>query len=221
MNKRKILTYCIFIIAGLMVGATFVTARTYFQLAAGIFLYPLLAYFILKAFPRKAFRFYFSRQSVTAVIKFPVKSAEEVEAETIKPRKDSWGIADIDKRTFLKLIGGAGVALFLFSIFNRKAESPFFGKATTVSTAIPLQDAAGNKIDPAQSQPTDGYKISEIDDNIITFYGFTNKDDAWFIMREDTDTGSFRYTRGKSDFPGSWTNRKKLKYDYYSNVFRP
>ena len=38
-------------------------------------------------------------------------------------------------------------------------------------------------------------------------------------MRIDTDTGSFRYVRGNSNFAGGWNNREHLKYDYYVNVF--
>ena len=214
MNKRKILTCCIFVIAGLVVGAAFVTATTYFQLAVAILLYPLLAYFLLKAFPRKN-RVYPLKKPVTNIPP-PVKSEEKVTTT----KTENVGISDIDKRAFLKLIGGAGLSLFLFSIFNKKSESLFFKSLPgPVQGKVSLEDIAGNKIDPAQSQPMDGYRISEIDDNVITFYGFTNKDGAWFVMKEDTDTGSFRYARGDSNFPGNWTNRENLKYNYFSNVF--
>ena len=211
---RKILIYCSFIIAGLVVIAAFLTATTYTQLAVAILIYPLLVCFAFKAFPRKA-QMYPLKKPVTAVIQPPVKPAEKVESDK---EKNTLGITDIDKRVFLKLIGGVGLSLFLFSIFNKKAEGLFF-KSLPAPGKVSLEDIAGNKIDPAQNQPTDGYRISEIDDNVVTFYGFTNKDGAWFVMREDTDTGSFRYARGDGNFPGNWTNREKLKYDYFSNVF--
>lgn len=200
-------------VASLVVILVFVSATTYYQLAVAILLYIPLAYFALKVLPKKPRRV----QPTTA--NQSAHKEEKVEAEILKPAKEKWNIADIDKRTFLKLIGGAGLALFLYSLFNKKAEGLFFGKAAAESGIVTLQDTNGNKINPAERQPTDGYRISEIDDNIITFYGFTNKDGSWFIMKEDTDTGSFRYSRGDKNFTGSWTNRENLTYDYYSNVF--
>jgi len=149
-----------------------------------------------------------------------VQPTEKVEVETAKSIREEVGIADIDKRAFLKLIGGVGISLFLFSIFNKKAEGLLF-KSLPASGTTSLLDTDGNKINPAERQPMDGYKISEIDDNEITFYGFTDKNGAWLIMREDTDTGSFRYVKGASNFPGNWTNRENLAYDYFHNVFRP
>lgn len=210
MSKRKFLNCCIFVIGGLIVGAAFVTATNYLQLGIAILLYPLLGYFLLKAFPR----------GVREVdpLKPTVKSVERLENETTTNNKDRLSIADIDKRAFLKLIGGAGLSLFLFSIFNKKAEGLFF-KNLPNAGRISLEDSNGNKINPAQNHPTDGYRISEIDDSDITLYGFTNIDGAWFIMRQDTDTGTFRYAKGNVDFPGSWNNREHLKYDYYNNVF--
>lgn len=218
MNKHKTLTYCSFMITSLVVVLVFVSATTYIQLAFAILLYFPLAYFAFKVFPRKTRRITRPKQSVMAEVHSSARSAEKAEVETIQPKSEGWGIADIDKRAFLKLIGGAGLALFLFSIFNKKGESQFFGKAVGSGTVY-INDTAGKKIDPAQNQPTDGYRISEVDDNIITFYGFTNKDGAWFVMREDTDTGSFRYVKGDSSFSDNWTNREKLKYDYYNNIF--
>ncbi len=146
-------------------------------------------------------------------------------AEALK--RDNISIIDIDKRAFLKLIGGVGLSLFLLSIFNKRIEGlfskslPASGNTTLEATGGLPAGRQGNEIDQAPSQPTGGYKISEIDDNVITFYGFINKDGAWYIMREDTDTGSFRYTKGDFNFPGSWTRRQNLKYDYTCNVFKP
>ena len=116
-------------------------------------------------------------------------------------------VADIDKRAFLKLIGATGISFFLFSLLGRRVEVPFFGRAVESGT------------NPVEGQPTDGYKISEIDDNTITYYGFTNKDGAWLIMREDTEASSFRYVKGDLEFSGNWSNRENLKYDYFHEVF--
>jgi hypothetical protein len=210
---RKILIiYTSFIVACTGVIVAFITATTYVQLAVAILLYPVLVFFAYKLIPIKT-RHHSSAAEEAAS---PIQSAEV----TMETKSGSVGISDIDKRVFLKLIGAAGVFLFFFSIFNKKAEGLFFKNLPgNVSGSVSLQDAAGNKINPAQSQPMDGYRITEIEDNVVSFSGFTNKDGAWVIMRVDTDTGSFRYSKGDSNFPGSWTNREKLKYDYFNNIF--
>lgn len=210
MNKRKILIGCIFVIAGLMVGVTFVTAATYLQLAIAIFLYPLLALFFFVAFPRMA-RVVRVGEMVTSV-RPQIGLAGKI--GTVKEEKA--GIIDIDKRSFLKLIGGAGLAFFLFSVFRNRIEGLFFKN-------LPVQQApagvpANNTVNPSLKEPMDGYSITEIDDGNTSFYGFTNKDGAWFIMREDTDS-SFRYAKGNSDFSDNWGSRKNLKYDYFYKLF--
>lgn len=208
---RKTLTYSSIAIASLLVALVFVTSKTYTQLGVAVLLYPTLVYFVFKVFPRKRWR--------TPTITVRIPSVQKVETETAKPTREHVDVADIDKRAFLKLIGAAGISFFLFSLFSKRAEVPFFGKlAGTATTA--LTDIAGNKIDPAERQPMDGYQISEIDDNhAIAYYGFTNKKGEWLIMRQDTDTTSFRYSKGDSGFPGNWNNREQLRYDYFYNVF--
>lgn len=197
---RKILTYCSFVIATLAIIVAFVTAKTHIQLTIAIVFYPLLVYFALKVFPRKSLRVFPSGE-VTAVA-----------------QSESKPVVDIDKRDFLKMIGVSGLSLLLYSIFLKKTQIPFF-QGTSESGTVSLQDTAGRKIDPVEKEPTDGYRITEIDDSIIAYYGFTHKDGSWFIMQEDTETGSFRYVRGDADFSGNWTNRENFKYDYFINVF--
>lgn len=214
----KILTWSSLVIVSLIVIVAFVTATTYIQLAVAIVLYPPLIYFALKAFPRKA-QMYTSIKPVTAQPQ--AKSTEKTmpedrQVETAK--KANISIADIDKRAFLKLIGGTGIILFLLSIFNKNAGGLFPGITQGAGLTL-LKDTTGNSIDPAQNQPLDGYKISEIDDNIVSFYGFVNKDGAWFIMKGDADSGSFRYARGNSDFSNNWAKREKLEYDYFHKLF--
>lgn len=216
----RILTWSSFVIVSLIVIAAFVTATTYIQLAVAIILYPALVYFSFKVFPRKAWR-YPSRKPVT-VIQQQAESAEKAmpvgrQAETGK--RENISITDIDKRAFLKMIGGTGLILFVMSIFNKNAGGLFPGIAPAGQGLTLLKDTAGNKIDPAQNQPLDGYRISEVDDSIISFYGFINKNGAWFIMQGDADTGSFRYTRGNSDFPNNWARRENLNYDYFYKLF--
>lgn len=211
----NLLTYCGFVITSLIVIAAFITSTTYAQLAVAILLYPPLVYVAFKVFPRKASCCLLKKQAST--IEPPMQSSE---IEELVKNEGTIGIKDLDKRMFLKLIGGVGLSLFLFSLFNKKAEGLFF-KSLPPQEMVSLKDIAGNKIDPAQNQPMDGYNICEVDDNdnIVTYYGFTNKDGAWFVMKEDTENGSYRYAQGTSNFPVNWGNHENLKYGYFSTVF--
>ena len=197
---KTLVTYSGFAIACLVVIAAFITAKTYIQLAFASLLYPLLIFFAYKVLPLKT-------------MQVPKKPEEKVEAD----KKNSIEISDIDKRAFLKLIGATGLSFFLISIFGRRAEALLFGQhlAQTPSAGTP---PGGKPAAPAVS-PTENYKISEIDESIVSYFGFINKDGGWFIMKEDANTGSFRYIKGGSNFPGNWDNREYLKYDYSHNVF--
>ena len=213
--RKFLLTYCSFVFACTVVIAAFITATTYIQLAGAILLYPVLAFFAYKVLP---YNWRHTKPPLQEFSHLPAKPTEKVEATA----RESIGISDIDKRVFLKLIGGAGVSLFLFSIFNKKAEGLFFKNLPvpgTSGTTASLQDIAGNKIDPAQKKPLDDYSISDIDNGVITFYGFINKNRSWYIMRVDTNTGAFRYTKDKSNFRANWSNRTNLKYEYFDDVF--
>lgn len=211
--QKTLLTYTGFLIACIIVAAAFITATTYTQLIIAALLYPFVAYFALYRFPGKRSRLSPERdENIAQNIDHPAEVVEESKIEHV-------GISDIDKRVFLKLIGGAGISLFLFSLLNKRAESMFFKKLPSESEQVFLGNIAGNKINPAENQPTDGYNICEIDDDVVSFYGYINKDGSWFVMRVDNDTGSFRYTKGNSNFPLNWTSRKDLSYDYYSNIF--
>jgi hypothetical protein len=211
---KKTLTYSGFAATSLLEVFAFVSANTYIQLGVAIIFYPLLMFFAYKIFISKR-----QKTPVQAIPTPPVQPAKQVEVGTVTAQREDVSITDIDKRVFLKLIGATGLSFFVFSLFNRRSESLFFGKSLAGPGITALEDSTGSKIDPAERQPTDSYLISEIDDNYIAFYGFTNKDGAWFIMKEDPDDGSFRYIKGESSFTNNWADRNDLAYDYYHNVF--
>lgn len=206
---RLLLVNFSFVMALGVVVATFITAKTYTQLGVAIILYPLLAFFAYKAFENSIWR---------PSLKKPQAAMQHtaVSARVEDFKKEGVSVADIDKRLFLKVIGTTGLSFFLISIFGRRAESLLFGQ--NLGTAPASVPSAG-KTAAATPSPTDGYTISEVDDGIVGYYGFINKDSAWFIMKRDTDNGSFRYTEGTSKFPDNWKNRENLKYDYFHNVF--
>lgn len=198
------LTYVAFTVACVVVIMTFITSTNYIQLAIATLLYPFLIIFAYKILPLKTLAV--SKKPI-AKIQLPVIPAE---------KKENTDVSDINKRAFLKLVGATGLSFFLISIFGRRVESLIFGQSVG-----PTPSSIGNypETNSTVASPTDEYKISEIDDNIVGFYGFIKKEGGWFIMKQDANDGSFRYAKGESNFPENWKNRQNLKYDYFHNVF--
>ncbi|MFC1600645.1 hypothetical protein ACFL25_01040, partial [Patescibacteria group bacterium] len=210
-NMRNFLIYLGFAIASIAISATFVTSQSYIQLGVAVVLYSLLVFTAYKLFLKK------KKKPAVAIVPQSSEQTQSTQEETVHIQKEV-GITDTDKRDFLKMIGAAGISFFLFSIFNRRTGSMFFQEPEKLGSTS-LEDASGNKIDPAVCQPTDSYIISEIDESYVSFYGFINKEGGWYIMKEDPDVGSFRYTKGETDFTTNWAEREKLNYDYYHNIF--
>lgn len=210
-NTVTLLKYSSFVLGSLLVIAGFITSKSYVQLVASVLLYPILVYLGLHLFPRKGPR----------MQKFPVfPKPKSDEVKVVARPMDASYIADIDRRAFLKLIGITGVSFFLFSVFGRRVEEVIFGKPRIPAVNETANGSGSQFGGSGGGSLTDGYKITEIDESETSnYFGFVNKDGAWLIMREETDNGSFRYTKGSSDFPGNWKNRVNLKYDYYHSLF--
>lgn len=212
---KKFLFYFLLSFTGVLVIAGFVTATTYLQLVIASAFYPLLIYLVYKALPVRTLDVQIETPMVPVPQPVNINNPEVIDTTDTK---EGNRITDVDKRGLLKLIGAAGLSFFLYSIFSKKAEVSFFRRLTGANQN-PFVDSAGNQIDPARNQPTEGYQITEIDEVANSFYGFTDKNGAWFIMKEDVDTGSFRYARGDSEFPTNWTRRERLSYNYFHQVF--
>mgnify|MGYP001575989231 CR=1 FL=1 len=211
--NKTLLLYPGFIIALILVGAVFITATTYSQLGIAIVLYPILAFF--------AYKLFLSGKSIPTIkIKTDLHNipalVHAMAKEQVKTQTDNIGIGDINKRAFLKLIGATGLSFFLISIFGQRIQSLLFGRGAVSQNPASTANTLNN---PAAASPTEGYNISEVDDSTISYFGFINEDGLWFIMKGDANTGSFRYVRGKSNFPANWKNRQNLEYDYFSQVF--
>lgn len=210
----SILKYSGFIALTALVVLLFTTTKNYYQLLLAVSLYIPFAYFALHLFPRrKVIEEYDSE--------IPDIASGEKTSTMLEPDHDKIDINDINKRAFLKLIGAAGLSYFIFSLIGRRSDMfiPGGSQKSDASEATTIGDTSGKKIDPAERQPMDGYRICEINDDVISFYGYTNKDGAWIIMREDTENNSFRYIRGEAGFRENWDRRESLVYDYYHNVF--
>ena len=211
---KRLLFYYSFIVVALMAIGGFSSVQSLGQLLPAILSFPLLVYFGLAVAPKRTKAILLPKQQVS-----PKKGKGEViEAAEVTKLKPGF---DMDRRAFLKIIGSAGLTIFLFSLFTKKAEAAFFGSVPGPGT-VALKDSTGAVIDPAVKHPTDGYKINQLDDSSPAYYGFTNKDGAWFIMKENTTTGDYRYTKGASDFTNAttgWPNRANLTYDYFDAIF--
>jgi hypothetical protein len=208
--KRQITTIVALVILGLIEIFLFLTATSYIQLGIATLFYPVLVIAIFRLFPGKATKIAPAETPVQirqTPIENPIKEVEEK-------------VSDVNKRAFLNLVFSAGIAFFIYSIFNKRAELSFLGKAEGTGT-VALQDTTGKKIDPAQDQPTDGYQISDIDDinTDFIYYGYTKLDGSWYIAKHDVENGAFRYIRGRSNFPDNWNNRSRLSYNYFHAAF--
>ncbi len=215
---KKLLLYYNFILLSIMTLMGFIGATTIPQLISATLFFPLAAYLLLLVLPRKKRALIIPAE----IIEFAKLEEEEedknerkqpMELKLIKGREK----VDIDRRMFLKLIGSAGISVFFLSIFTQKAEGAFFGSVPGPGT-ISIKDTTGTKINPSEKQPTDGYRISQLDDSTPAYYGFVDKNGNWYIMQEDA-SGNYRYAKGASSFSTNWTNRAALSYDYFDAIF--
>lgn len=218
---KKILTYYSFIIVTLIVVTGFFNAQTLAQLVGAVFFFPLAAYFGFLIFPRK-------RRAIIIPEKPLLKTEEKTPEDNLTVESVENGTVegeiieegfDLNRRMFLKLIGSAGLSVFFFSLFTKKAEAAFFGSAPGPGT-VAIKNIAGEKIDPAEKHPTDGYRIARVDDSSPSYYGYINKDGEWFIMIEEDD-GTYKYAKGSSSFLATgWNIRNTtLEYDDFDEVF--
>ncbi|CAN5349583.1 hypothetical protein BH10PAT1_BH10PAT1_0970 [soil metagenome] len=213
---KKLIIYYNFIVVSFFVISGFLAATTPIQLVIAILFFPLFMYFAARVIPKKSKAIFIPIKEIKIENKeSETEEEKEEDKQVIKLKKEG---VDINRRMFLKLIGSAGLSIFLFSLFTKRTEAAFFGSAPGGPGVLALKDTAGNKIDPAEKQPTDGYRISDLDDADPSYYGFINKDGSWFIQKE-TSSGSYRYTKGGSGYSTNWTNRAGLSYDYFENIF--
>lgn len=196
----------------------FLGALDFKDLSSAILFFPMAVYFGLMVVPQrsKAIPIPDRYKSNQKTVKATIVSRPKIPLSVQTPQA-----LDGDRRRFLKLIGSAGLALFLFAIFTKKAHGAFFGSVPGPGT-VALKDSSGALVDPAVKQPTDGYKINQLDDSDPAYYGFVNKDGDWFIMKESS-SGDYRYYKkkvGDGNFSTEWPNRGTLSpYDYFDAIF--
>jgi hypothetical protein len=97
-----------------------------------------------------------------------------------------------------------------------RAEHKGFSAGVGAKRVIPYLDNGDGTYIDQPNDPTDGYKISDIDD--AGYYGYLRSDGGWYIM--SLISGSSRYVKGDTDYTTAWTNRATpLGYDYFNNIF--
>ena len=230
--KRTLLSYNLIITALLGLTGLFNASNLSEVIFAGLF-FPLTFYFawaLAESFRRRPFKnpLASSLPAPTVTLVQTPKSTPTSETipeteviddptyygEVVPPLE----VKDINRRLFLKLIGSAGMSVFFLSLFTRQAQGAFFGSVPGPGT-VSLKDTSGTQIDPAKHHPTDGYKVSELDDTTLpAYYGFVHKSGAWYIMKEASD-GTYRYTKGSSGYSTNWTDRDTLTYGYFDDIF--
>lgn len=212
---KKFIIFYNFIVLSVMTGSGFLGSSNFSDLIPAILFYPLAIYFFLMLLPTR------SRSPQLPTVKELRNPKPKIAPAVVHKEKDVPSNVDKNRRMFLKLIGSAGLSLFFFSIFTKKAEAAFFGSVPGPGT-VAVKNIAGSQIDPAEKQPTDGYRITQLDDaSTPAYYGYVDKTGAWFIMKEDS-SGNYRYVRGASGFTNAatgWPNRANLTYDYFDAIF--
>ncbi len=103
------------------------------------------------------------------------------------------------------MVDARGKAL-KFNEQPRQTTTVISGGSSTASSAV--------------SDPVTGYKVADTDESgTVKYYGFINKAGAWYVMKNDTTTNTFRFSKGSSNYPTGWTGRAALTYDYFNIIF--
>lgn len=218
---KKITLYYSFILVTVMNIAGFASANSPSQFASAFLFVPITLYFWLQVKPKKTKKLPIEHGMLSIIPGTEISKNDE--PEELKKIEDDYPADkfgkgfELDRRMFLKLIGSAGLSVLMLALFTKKSHAAFFGSVPGPGT-VALKDSTGAQIDPAIKHPTDGYRISQLDDSSPAYYGFTEKGGAWFIMKEDS-SGNYRYVKGASDFSTNWTGRAGLTYDYYDVIF--
>ena len=109
--------------------------------------------------------------------------------------------------------GGKGVALYGTpdgtNIYRLKVNSD--GSLNVTGLSVTASTLA---------KPTDAYSISNIEsDATYSYYGYEDKDGAWYIMRKTEATGVFLYAAGASGYSSAWTGKAGQSYASYATTF--
>lgn len=73
----------------------------------------------------------------------------------------------------------------------------------------------------ARFAPIAGYQISDQESGATSYWGYTDKRGAWYIMKGVTAAAVINYTyaKGDSGYDANWTGRGALTYRRFYEVF--
>lgn len=98
-----------------------------------------------------------------------------------------------------------------------------YGYDATTDSYYPITatpNADGTYSLSSTSSPTAGYAISNIEETATyKYFGFENKNGAWYIMRKTLATNVFEYAAGASAYSTAWTNKASQTYASYGTTF--
>lgn len=122
---------------------------------------------------------------------------------------------------------GGGIQSTLISSGSVKVVNPdgtpISFDSSDLATEVTLQgvDSELSSLNAKTSaQPTVGYGISNTEDTgTYKYFGFENKDGAWYIMRKTIATNIYLYSAGSSAYSTAWTNRASQTYASYATTF--
>lgn len=73
---------------------------------------------------------------------------------------------------------------------------------------------------PLSSVDLDDYVVSDMDTaNDTKYYGYLKSNGRFYVMREVSSTGEFRFYFGTSGYSTAWTGRAGLSYSLFSEAF--
>jgi hypothetical protein len=156
------------------------------------------------------------------------KSNKKIIVEKISNKEEAeidGKIIDYSKRNFLKFLAGSGVASVVMFLFSKKnAHAAFFGNGSGSSSTY-IKNSTGEKVDPAESSPTDGFGICDIGTvSTNNYYGYTDKKGRWYILRENAAGNSFQYASllnntGTTAYTNAWSTKTDLTYGNFNDAF--
>lgn len=233
--KKTVIIYNLFL-ASIITLVGIINAKNATEFALSLAFLPVAIYFIIQLFKKsgsaKTSQKIYPISRVGTPNKAPIHASNQnqkpneqgvIEPEVLSEQRQAkamerMGIADANRRVFLKFVGTSSISLFLLALFTKRAQAAFFG-SNPGPGIVAIKDSTGTTIDPAEKQATDGYEVAEIDDTTTTtYYGFVHTNGSWYITQESS-TGSYRYVKGATSFATNWTNRATLTYDTFDNVF--
>jgi len=85
---------------------------------------------------------------------------------------------------------------------------------------LSVVSGAARNITVTNLDPLSAYQVTDKDTaGDPKYFGFTDKDELWYILKENVASGTYRYLSGGNNYGTAWTNRASHTYKYFHEVF--